>query len=483
MPEDSLKNKTIRGTAWSAADAFLGQGVTFLVGIILARMLSPDDYGLIGICTIFSTVLNGIVDCGFSSALVRKKECTDEDYNTMFFTNFALSLVLYIVLFVTSPYISIFFKRVELTNLLRVTGTLLFFNALSLTHTTILTKLIDFKTKTKASIVSSIISGLIGIALAYLGYGVWALVGQLVSKQVFYTLSLWMLYHWWPSFNFCIASFRYLWGFGWKMLVSGLLNNIWNQLYQVVVGKYYSSATLGQYTRSRQFASIFSENLTNIIQRVSYPVLSNIQDEKERIYIAYRKIIKVTMFITVMSLFLLGSVSKPLIYTLLGEKWDVAARFLPLICISMSLYPLHSINLNILQVYGRSDIFLYLEIIKKILAFFPLAIGVFISVYAMLIASIITGILSFFLNSWYAGRKLGYSSWRQLKDILPSYLIGILLFIIGRVISLINLEPIWILVIQCICECGIIYLICELIKLEEYCELKLIIKDFFKLKK
>lgn len=478
MVEESLKNKTVKGTMWSAADAFLGQGVTFLVGIVLARMLSPDEYGLIGICIIFNTVLNGITDSGFSNALIRKKDCTNDDYNTMFLTNMVISVVLYMCLFFASPLISSFFGRDELTQLLRVTGIVLFFNGLSLTHTTILTKWVDFKTKTKASIISAFFSGVIGVAMAYMGLGAWALVGQMVSKQVLYTFCLWFLIHWCPTLKFNSDSFRYMWGFGWKMLLSGLLNNIWNQLYQVVVGKYYSPATLGQYTRSRQFAAIFSENMTNVVQRVSYPILSKIQDEQIRMLTAYRKVIKITMYVTVLALFLLGSISKPLIYTLLGDKWALAAEFLPLICISMSLYPLHSINLNMLQIFGRSDLFLYLEIIKKILAFLPLAIGVFIGVYAMLVASIITGVISFFLNSWYTGKKLGYSSWMQLRDVAPSYAIGLLLFIIGYCISLLDFTPPISLLILCISETAFVIIYSEAFHVEEYDELKKIIREF-----
>ena len=243
---------------WSAADAFLGQGVTFLVGIVLARLLSPDEYGLIGICLIFNSVLMGIVDSGFSNALIRKKDVSDADYNTMFFTNLAISFVLYGSLFVCSPLVAQFFGRLELTALVRATGLVLFFNALSITQVTILTKRIDFKTKTKASLISAILSGIVGIAMAYTGLGVWSLVGQMLSKQLLYTICLWVLNKWWPSLIFSADSFHYMWGFGWKLLLSGLLNNIWNQLYQVVVGKFYSPATLGQYTRSSEYASIFT---------------------------------------------------------------------------------------------------------------------------------------------------------------------------------------------------------------------------------
>lgn len=421
MQQESLKNKTIKGVGWSAADAFLGQGVTFIVGLVLARLLSPDEYGLIGICLIFTTVLNGIVDSGFSNALIRKKDVTDEDYNTMFMTNMAISIVLYILLFVSAPFVSDFFHRVELTALVRATGLILFFNALSITQVIILTKKIDFKTKTKASFVSAIISGGIGIVMAYMGYGVWALVAQQLSKQLFYTVCLWFLNKWCPKFTFYKKSFKYMWGFGWKLLASGILNNVWNQLYQVVIGRFYSPSILGHYTRANEYASLFSVNLTSIIQRVTFPVLSKIQDDKDYMLVVYRKFIKISMFISVTLMFFLGAISEPLLFCLIGEKWMKAARFLPIICLYMSLYPLHAINLNMLQVKGRSDIFLYLEIIKKTISIIPFLMGAFVGIYWMLITSVFTGICSFFINSWYTGKSLKYPSWKQLVDVLPSY--------------------------------------------------------------
>ena len=475
MSQESLKSKTIKGTAWSAADAFLGQGVTFLVGIVLARLLSPDEYGLIGICLIFNTVLSGIVDSGFSNALIRKKNCTDVDYNTMFVTNLTISIVLYALLFVSSPLVSQFFNRYELTSLIRVTGLVLLANALSITQITILTKRIDFKTKTKASLVSAIASGIIGIAMAFMGFGVWALVGQILSKQILYTNCLWVLNKWWPSFTFSLKSFHYMWGFGWKLLVSGLLNNIWNQLYQVVVGKFYSPATLGQYTRGQEYASIFSSNLTNIIQRVSYPVLSEIQDDKHRMVEGYRRVIKMTMFVTAICMISLGAVAEPLIYCLIGPQWHEAATYLPLICISMSLYPLHSINLNMLQVLGRSDIFLYLEILKKIIGILPICIGIFVDIYWMLIASILIGFVSLYLNSWYTGKALGYTFWKQLRDIAPSFGVA---FTIALSVFFFKYLPIsnWgILPMQIIVGVIVGIVTCRIINIEEYKEINTII--------
>lgn len=475
MQQESLKNKTIKGVGWSAVDALLGQGVTFIVGLVLARLLSPDEYGLIGICLIFTTVLNGIVDSGFSNALIRKKEVTDEDYNTMFTTNMAISIVLYVLLFISAPLVSDFFHRIELTALVRVTGLILFFNALSITQVTILTKNIDFKTKTKASLVSAIISGVIGIAMAFMGYSVWSLVAQQLSKQLLYTLCLWVLSKWWPKFTFYKDSFKYMWGFGWKLLASGILNNVWNQLYQVVIGRCYTSSTLGHYTRANEYASIFSSNLTLIVQRVSYPVLAEIQDDKERMVQGYRKVIKITMFVTAVCMISLGAVSEPLIYTLIGTKWQEAATYLPLICISMSLYPLHAINLNILQVLGRSDIFLYLEILKKIVGIVPIVIGIFCGIYYMLLTSILTGVISLYLNTWYTGKTLNYSFWKQLRDIAPSYFTALVIALAVYFLKYLSLPYYVVLMLQIIVGLVACITISEIFKFDEYKELKTIV--------
>lgn len=472
MPEtSSLKDKTIKGTFWSAADAFLGQGISFVVGLVLARLLSPEEYGIIGISLTFTIIINGIVDSGFSNSLIRKKDTTNDDYNTMFITNMVMSVLLYIIVYFTAPLVSKFFN-LEITNIVRVLGLMLIINGLSLVQNTILTKKIDFKTKTKISLISSISSGVIGIAMAFIGFGVWALVAQQLSRQLIYTICLWIYNNWRPDFSFSISSFKYMWGFGWKLLVSGLLDNLWKELYQIVVGKFYNPATLGQYTRSRSYAQLFSSNITSIIQRVTYPVLAEVQDNKERMVAAYRKVIKITMFVTCICMISLGAVAEPLIYCLIGPKWHEAATYLPLICISMSLYPLHAINLNMLQVQGRSDIFLYLEIIKKAYGLIPVAIGIFFNIYWMLVALIGTGIISFFLNTYYTGKKLGYNSWKQLKDIAPSYIIAFLIAISVYFIKFLPLNYWIILSIQIIVGALVFFILCEVTKLPEYIEVK-----------
>lgn len=480
MAEQSLKDKTIKGTVWSASDAFLGQGVTFIVGLVLARLLSPEEYGLIGIVTIFTTVMLGVVDSGFSNALIRKQNVNDEDYSTLFYFNLLISVVMFSLLFVGAPWIAHFFERPQLVEIVRVMGLLLILQALSIVQYTIIRRKIDFKTKTKASVISSVSSGIMGIVMAYMGFGVWSLVVQQLSYQLIYSICLWFFNRWKPKPKFSLTSLKYMWGFGWKLLVSGLLNNVWSELYQTVVGKFYSPVTLGQYSRSKEYAALFSRNLTTIVQRVSYPVLSQLQGDKQRMVDAYRRVIKTTMFVTAVCLISMGAVAEPLIYCLIGPQWQIAATFLPLICISMSLYPLHAINLNMLQVQGRTDIFMYLEIIKKIVSIIPLCIGVFVDIYWMLIASIVTGIIHFFLNSYYTGKNLGYSSWMQLKDVAPSYVLAAIIAISVFFLKLLPLSNWAILLIQIVVGAVVFFLICELIKLPEYIEVKEIAISFIK---
>lgn len=484
MSEVSLKNKTVSGIGWSAADAFLGQGVTFLVGLVLARILSPDEYGLIGIVTIFITILRGFVDSGFGTALVREKEVTDDEYNTMFITNMVMSVAMYAILFLGAPFIAHFFVREELVALIRVSGIVLIIQAFAIVQYTNLLKKIDFKTKTKSSLISSVASGAIGIGMAIGGFGVWSLVGQLLSRELFYTICLWFFNRWMPNFRFDIGSFRYMWGFGWKMMVSGLIDRVWSELYQTVVAKFYSPMALGQYTRAKEYAALLSQNFTSIISRVSYPVLAEVQDETRRLVAAYRRIIKMTMFVTTICMFTLGAVAEPFIFCLIGPQWHQAATFLPLICLSMSLYPLHAINLRMLQIQGRSDIYLYLEIVKKILAIGPICLGIFVDIYWMLIGSIITGILAFFLNTYYTGRKLHYTSWKQLKDVAPSYGIATLVAVSVFFFKYLPLSYWVILPIQIVVGAAVFFLVCEKTQMEEYVAVKEIAMQYIsKLKK
>ena len=473
---ESLKDKTVKGLGWSALDNAARYGMQFAVGIVLARLLSPDDYGLLGLVGIVTVVCTALVNGGFTTALIRKKNATEEDYNTVFICNLTMSLLLYGVTFLCAPLIAGFFEREELTILVRVASIGLIIGALGMVQQTRLTKRIDFKTQTKITLVASAVSGVVGIGMALTGFGVWALVAQQLMSQIISTVLLYIYNRWVPRLCFCKESFHDLFGFGWKMMVSALLDAVWKELYQVVVGKFYSPATLGQYTRGRHYAKLFSSNLTMVVERVTYPVLSSIQDDKERMVSAYRRIIRTSMFITTVALFSLGAVSEPLIYCMIGPKWYEASTYLPIICITYSLYPLHAINLNMLKVQGRSDLFLGLEIIKKIITLAPLFIGAFLGIMPMLLTNFVIGIIAYFLNSHYSGRMLGYSSWMQLRDIAPSYALAIAIALPVWFLKFLPLSYWIVLPMQVLVGAFTFLAVCKVTKINEYSEILNILK-------
>jgi O-antigen/teichoic acid export membrane protein len=379
---------------------------------------------------------------------------------------------MYAVLFACAPLISIFFEKPLLTNLLRVMGIIVIINALSLVPVTKLSRAVDFRTLTICSIIGAIMSGVVGISMAYTGFGVWALVGQQIAQQFFYTAVLWIATRWLPSIRFSTHSFKELWGFGWKLLVSGLINTVWNEVYKVVIGKCYTPATLGQYTQAHFYADLFSRNMSNVIQRVSYPVLSKMQDDRERMKQAYRQVIKVTMLVTFVLMFGLAGCAKSFILVLIGEQWLPCVEYLQILCFSMALYPLHAINLNMLQVQGRSDLFLKLEIIKKCIGIIPLLLGIFISIYWMLIGSVVMGWFAYYLNAYYSGPYLQYSVWAQIKDFLPSMTLALVMAVIVYFIGWLPLPVYALLPIQIVCGAVIVFGVCEVTKLDEYVQTK-----------
>lgn len=475
MTEESLKKQAVRGIGWSFADSMLGQGITFLVGLILARLLSPDEYGLIGIITIFIMVFNSIVDSGFSNAIIRKKDASNDDYNTMFIVNLGMSIFLFALLYVCAPFIASFFHRDELTELSRAMGIVVILNALSIVQLTILTKRLDFKVKTKASFISSVTSGVIGICMAYTGLGVWSLVGQQISMQLLNTICLWIFNRWTPTFKFSKQSFLEMWSFGWNLLVSKLIDTVWNELYQVVIGKCYTPATLGLYTRAQQFGNIFSSNLTNIVRRVSFPTLSKIQDDKFRLKAGYKRTIKCTMLVTFVLMLGMAGCAKQLILILIGEQWLKCAPMLQLICLNMMLYPLHALNLNMLQVQGRSDLFLRLEIIKKVIAIGPILIGIFFSIYWMLATSVITSIFALYLNAYCSGPFLDYSIKEQISDIFPSFIIASIMLLVVWGLGFLSIRAFLLFPLQVGIGAVIVFASCELSQLQEYNEIKNIV--------
>ncbi len=472
MAEQSLKDKTVKGTAWTALESVLRYGVSFVVGIILARLLSPDDYGLIGILTIFIAIFEVVINGGFIYAIIRKNDAEEIDYCTVFFTNLVLSIIMAGLLFAGSGLIAKFFKREELLLLMQVMSSILIIDALALVQKARLTKALDFKTQTKVSVTAAILSGIIGVIMAYTSFGVWALVAQQLSNACLATLMYWIVNRWIPKLQFSVQSFREMWKFGWKLMLSGIFNNLSMQLHHVVIGKVFSPASLGQYTRAYQFGQIFSGNLTSVVQRVAFPVMSKIQDNPIRLKDAYRRLIKTTVFPTFILMLSLAAVARPLLVVLIGEKWIPAAYMLQILCISMMIYPLQALNLNAIQVMGRSDLTLRINIIKNLLIAIPVTVGLLTNIYWMLVADVVRSYMCYYLNAYYSKPLLNYSIVDQIRDILPSLYIALGVAIPVYALSFMGWNNYITLAVQIVVGVVLFFGICKTVKPYEYTELK-----------
>lgn len=478
----SLKQRTITGILWSSIDNLSNQGLLFLIGIILARLLTPEEYGLIGMITIFIAISGSFVNSGFSQALIRKKSCTDADLSTVFYFNIIAGTLFFGILLITAPSISKFFNEPQLTNLVRVLGLVLIIDALTIIQRTTLIKRIDFKLQTKITIISTVCSGTVGITMAYSGFGVWSLVVKALIQSTMSSLLLWFWNKWRPMLIFSKKSFTELFSFGYKLLFSGLIDTFYRNIYYVVIGKYFSAQELGFYTKADHFSNLPSKNINTIIARVSYPVLAQLQDDPLKLKGGYKKIIKHTMFITFILMAGLAAVAEPMIISLIGEKWRPSVVYLQLLCFVGALYPLNAINLNMLNVQGRSDLFLKLEIIKKTLAVPVIVIGIVWGVKVMILGMWFNTIVAYFINSYYSGRHIRYSIREQLFDIIP-YLVlatfmGGVVFITGWLVPWGYMTK---LIVQILLGMGIVVLISEWARIDAFISLKEILIGRFKI--
>lgn len=474
---ESLKDKTVKGTIWSILERFSVQGVSFVVMIIMARMLTPSDYGLVGMLAIFIAVSQSIVDSGFSQALIRKQDRSEIDNSTVFYFNIAVGAILYLILFVCAPLISKFYNEPILTPITRAIGLSVIFNSLSVVQRALLTVNLDFKTQAKASLVGALISGSIGIYMAYVGLGVWAIVWQQISNIAIITLLLWILSRWKPIWGYSWKSFKDLFGFGSKLLASGLLDTIYNNLYLIVIGKVFKASDLGYYTRATQFTAFTSSNLTGIFQRVTYPVLCTIQNDNNRLTDIYRKLLKTSAFIIFPLMMGLAAVAKPMIISFLTEKWLFSALLIQFLCFSQMWYPIHAINLNLLQVKGRSDLFLKLEIIKKILGVTTLCLTLPLGLIPMCIGMILNSIIALIINTHYTGKLIHLGFFKQMRDLLPTLLISMLMgMAVYLTVTYIPMKS-WLALFVGIIEGIILYIaMANILKFPEFSELITIIR-------
>ena len=425
-----LKQKTVKGLAWNSIQNFTNHGVEFLLMLFMARLLGPKEYGLIGLTAIFLAISSTFVNSGFSSALIRKKDCTNDDYSTVFIFNLFVSCLCYFILFLIAPYVGEFYNEPVLCPVLRVLSLQLIIYAFCAVQSTILTKNIDFKKKTKISVTKNIISGFVGLLFAYLGYGVWALVIQTLTSSVLLSVMLWSTTEWYPNLHFSKKSFKELFGYGSKLLVSSLINTTYGQIYPIVIGKFFSATTLGNFSRARHWANLGSKNLTNILEGVTFPVLAKVQNDNKRLENIYRRMIRTSCFIIFPVMVGLSAVAHPLTLVAIGKKWEFSAYLLQIICFSMMWYPVHALNLNLLKVKGRSDLFLKLEIVKKILGICILCISVPMGIVAMCYFSILTSIICLIINTYYTGKLINVGFIRQMFDIAPTLILSMVMWVI-----------------------------------------------------
>ena len=427
---DNLKSKTQNGLVWSFVERFATQGVQFLFGIILARLLSPEDYGTIAMPLVFLAIAQCFIDSGFSTALIRKPDLTEEDLSTAFYFNIGVGVICYFALFLSSPLIADFYNTPILSDLLKVTALATLFNPLCAVQQAILTRKIDFKTQAIVSLSGAIVSGSVGLVMAYSGYGIWSLVFQQVGGYIIRTILLWILGRWKPKRKWSWESFHYLWGFGSKMLGSALLETTYNNIYPLVIGKCFSAIDLGNYTRAQQFSSLPSSNVTGVLQRVTFPVLSTIQNEDERLAKNYCKILKMSAFLIFPMMLMLSAIADPLIRVLLTDKWEGCIILLQIICFDMMWYPIHAINLNLLTVKGRSDLFFRLEVLKKIVGILIMCVAVPHGIIWMVSGGIVSSMFSLVINTYYTGKLINVGYLKQMEDLLPIFGVSFVMWLI-----------------------------------------------------
>ena len=460
-----------RGFLWSAIERFSVQAVQFIFQIILARLLSPSDYGLIAMLAIFVAIAQTFIDSGFTNALIKKLDRTDKDFSTVFYFNLLISIVVYILLYFGAPFIARFYRESELTNITRVYMLSLPIIALGAIQRTQFTIKVNFKDQAIASFSGALAGGVVGIILATQWYGAWALVGSALATNIVTTIIFWIRSTWRPRWEFSIVSLRTMFSFGSKLLFSGLLDTAYRNLYQFVIGRRFSKQDLGYYSRADQFAQFPSSNITGIMQRVTYPILCRIADD-EKLLAAYRQYIKLAAYIIFPLMIGLAAIAKPLINVVLGQKWQFASIILQILCFSYLWYPIHAINLNLLMVKGRSDLFLRVEIIKKIVGICILLIVMNFSVELMAIGNIASSFIALFINTYYTKKMIGYGIRDQVKDILPCLILSISSCVPAFALSQLFPNSGSIMLLSIILAVAIYILISNIMKIEEFVQVK-----------
>lgn len=479
MMNKTSKTQVFSSISWKLMERGGTQGIQFIVQIILARLLLPEDYGTIALVVIFTTIAGVFVQSGLNTALIQKKDADEVDFSSVFYLSLLIACLIYIVLFFAAPFIAAFYTIPEITPIFRVLSIILFFNAFNSIQNAFIARNMQFKKLFFSSTGAILISGTVGIYMAYAGFGVWALVWQQISNQLFITLILWFTVKWRPHLLFSLERVKGLFSFGWKLLVSSLINTIYQDLRSLIVGKMYALAMLGFYNRGQQFPKLLITNINGSIQSVMLPVLASHQENRPRVKEMMRRAIVTSSFIVFPMMVGLAVTAEPLVKLLLTDKWLPCVPFMQIFCAIYVLTPIHTANLQAINALGRSDIFLKLEIIKKIIGLSILSVTVFYGVYAIALGQVLSGVISSFINAYPNKDLLNYSYKEQWSDIYPSLLLSLLMGVVVYSFKWMEWSVLVTLIIQ-ICVGAILYVaMAWMFKLECFRYLLSSLKDIF----
>lgn len=452
-----LKSKVFSSLIWKFLERGGTQGIQFILQLFLARLLTPRDYGTVALITVFIAISTVFVQSGFNIALIQKEEVDEEDISSVFYISLFIATVMYLILWIFAPTIASFYKILELTSIVRVMGLVLFLNTFNSIQNAIVSRNMEFKKLFYSSLGAIIISGILGIILAYRGFGVWSLVYQQLMNHFSICIILWFTVKWRPKLLFSIKKVNKLFSFGGKLLCSSLIDTIYRELVNLIVGKMYSSAILGYYNRGDQFPKVIVSNFNGSIQSVIFPVLASVQHNKAKVKEIMRKAIMMSSYIVFPAMIGLIVISESMVKLVLTEKWLPCVPYLRIFCLSYALWPIHTANLQAINAIGRSDIFLKLEIIKKIVGVSIIIITSRYSPYIIALGTVFSGIISSFINSYPNKKLLNYSYIEQMKDIIPALFISIIMGIIVYLIQLLKCNDILTILLQVIFG-GIIYI-------------------------
>lgn len=432
---ESLRKKTLSGVIWSFTENFMLQIIQFVIGIFMARILTPGDYGMVGMLSIFMAVSQSLINSGFSNALTRKIDRTEVDFSTVFYFNIVVGILLYLIIFFSAPYIADFYHTPLLSDLTKIVALPLIFNSLCIVQQARLTIKMDFKTQARISVTSSIVTGVSGLAMAYSGLGVWTLAYSAVIGAVVRCILMWALTRWHPLWTYSWKSFRELFSYGSKLLASGLIDTVYTNIYPIIIGRLFSAKELGYYSRAQGYAILPSSTIATLIGRVTFPLLCQIQNEDNRLSYIYREILRLSAFIVFPIMLGLVALARPIIIVMITGKWEGCVIYLQILCLSLMWYPIHGLNLNLLQVKGRSDLFLRLEIIKKIVGLGIILITFPLGLLAMCWGSVCSSLLCLVINTYYTGKLIDVGFLMQMRDLLPTILYALSMALLAYGVS------------------------------------------------